>query len=177
MKRLIILLAVVAATMTFSSPKASAQTIPFSQGDIMATAYAGVPDFATIVIPPVGIGAQYGIKAFGGGDYGVLGVGGAADFGLTSYYDGYSRKMFLPFQISAFASYNYFFTDSFGVHAKSGLGLYLNKYYSYASISYFPLSYYEFIGVDFFFNPNFGVTAEVGYSALSYLHVGINYVF
>ena len=177
MKRLIILLAVVAATLSFSSPKASAQSNPFSEGDIMATAYTGVPIFTSIIIPPIGIDAQYGIWDISGGDWGTLGAGGAVDMGFKSYSDGYDRIMCLPFQISTFASYNYFFTDSFGVHAKTGLGFYHNKYYSHIGQSYSPIFYYLFAGADYFFNPNFGVTAEVGQSALSFLHVGINYVF
>lgn len=173
MKKLVILFALVATLFAISAPKAVAQDNPFSAGKIMAGAYVGMPyTFSGLTVPPIGVTGEYGIVDFGGGDYGTLGAGAAFDFELDHYSYSGKNKIYMPFEVSGFAAYHYFFNPSFEVHAKAGLG-----FYSWGSeIHYHGLSYYEFAGVSYFFSPSIAVTAEVGYSALSYIHIGINFV-
>ena len=72
--------------------------------------------------------------------------------------------------LSGYAAYHYFINPSFEVHAKAGLGFY------HRAAGDGGLSYYEFAGISYFLSPSFALTAEAGYSALSYLHLGISIV-
>lgn len=174
MKKIVILLAVVAAMFTLA-PKAAAQDNPFGAGNIKGDVYLGLPHtFSHLVLPPIGVAAEYGIIDFGGGDYGTLAAGGAFDFGLNHYYDyGDSKSLNTQFQVSGFAAYHYFINPSFEVHAKAGLGLY---HYGWSGYSWNGLGYYEFAGVSYYISPSFAITAEAGYSALTYLHLGVSFV-
>lgn len=172
MKKLIVLLAVFVASISFAAPNADAQTLPYSKGDILVTPYVSLPGvFSSLLVPPIGISGEYGIVDFSDAEWGTLGVGGAFDLGFNHYTDiDNVKQVYFPIQVSAFASYHYFFNDQFTVHAKSGFGLYHVGYSHHTG-----LSYYEFVGASYFFKPTIAVTAELGYSAVSVLHLGVTF--
>ena len=168
MKKTAIVFALV-AMMFFAMPKATAQENPFAAGKIKATAYVGLPySFSHILLPPVGLAAEYGIVDFGDGKFGTLSAGAAFDTGLHRF-----EHLNIEWQATGFASYHYFINSTFEVHAKAGAGLY---HYGFGDTHFSGIGWYEFAGISYYLSPSVALTAEAGYSALSYLHAGISIV-
>ena len=187
MKKAILFLSLVAA-FAFA-PKASAQDNPFSAGNIMATAYTGLPtQFKGVRVPPVGLTVEYGIADFGRGEYGTIGAGLAYEARMNRRLyevDGNNYNIWVM-QLAPYACYHYFFNASMEVHAKAGFGWNNYETLEIEKRRVHTLATYDFIGATFFFTPALAATAEIGWSGgfgfraesgVAFMHLGVSYVF
>ncbi|MBR0254704.1 MAG: hypothetical protein IJQ69_02155 [Bacteroidales bacterium] len=158
MKKTILVVALLALCAVAS--KTYAQDNPYSSGNFLIQATVGLPYvWSDLLVPPVGLSGEYGIVDFGRA--GTLGAGG-----LFEYANYHSHWI----QASAFAGYHFFINEAFEVHAKAGLGY--RRYYDLSGVGALFLA-----GASYFFTPHFAVTAEAGYTHLSYLRLGVTFLF
>ena len=175
MKKAILLLSLVAA-FAFA-PKASAQDNPLSAGNILATAYTGLPiQFHGIRVPPIGLTVEYSIADFGRGEYGTIGAGVAyeARMNHVDVLD-YGKYNIWAMQLSPYACYHYFFNASMEVHAKAGFG-WNNYEMPGATKRVNTVAMYEYVGASYFFTPAIAATVDFGWSAIALMHLGVSFV-
>lgn len=164
MKKLIYIAIAIAAAFFATINNASAQN-PFSTGNVLVQGVIGIPSntFGSCRIPPIGISLELGIVDMDAA--GVIGVGGSFEY---SEYD------FAKMSIEGIVNYHYFFSPSFDVHARVGIG-----YYQYGEsvnkISGAGRSF--FTGATYFVNDNIGITVEAGVSRVTSLRAGVTVKF
>ena len=164
MKKLIYIALAIAAELLATINNASAQN-PFSTGNVQAQAVIGIPASASGMcqIPPVGISLEWGVLDMD--NAGVIGVGGSFE---------YAKYDFAEMSIEGIVNYHYFFSPSFEVHGRLGIG------YCQAGQSYYRVSVVArsiFAGVTYFLRDNIGITAEVGASMLTSFRAGVTFKF